>query len=271
MHRAPLLAIFGIVGICGQSVAQETRATSASRTAAGAIDARSILVRYAQAWRGPEEMPLKDTIVVNFVISGPGGGDYHVVLAPGGTATVLPDTATRFDFGFATDIQFLRRLDRGEMNAQTALAQARGSDDTPMRARFPAGIEYTPQFRKQFMGFVFHFFTRDWPEVVPFGEPYSRRVHGGNASLLYYDTGLRSSWYQLKPGMHINADPDSRSNPFASLVICIRGRIKARLGGFEQTIRAGQAVLVPAGMSHEFWAGPHDHGEFILLMTGEGA
>ena len=71
--------------------------------------------------------------------------------------------------------------------------------------------------------------------------------------------------------MHINADPSEQTNPFASFFIVTRGRCAARLGGVERTRKEGQAVLVPAGMTHEFWTGSGQNAELIMIAFGDGA
>ena len=71
--------------------------------------------------------------------------------------------------------------------------------------------------------------------------------------------------------MHINADPDDQTNDFHTFIIVTRGSFKARLGGVQTVLREGEAVFVPAGMRHEFWADGEDYGEFVILMFGERA
>lgn len=233
-------------------------------------DAGEILQRYVDAWRGPEEMALPDTLVVGFRFSGPGGGSFHAVLAPDGHAQLragLPPETLYFH----GDMEILRRLDRGEISAMTAMGRAHMSDSTPLDFHLPEGFQLTPERQALFLPFVFHFFNRDWPEVTRFGQGATRFVHGGNAAILYYDLGLRSSFYQIGPGMHINEAVDQQTNPFPSLFIVIRGAFQARLGGQERPLREGEAVLVPAGMTHEFWAGPEEYGEMIMIAFGEGA
>jgi mannose-6-phosphate isomerase-like protein (cupin superfamily) len=235
-------------------------------------DARTILQRYADAWRGEEEMTLTDTVVLGFEIDGDGGGEYNVVIPPGGPAEIafgIPDAG--FDVVFTTDIDFLRRLDRGELNALTAVGRARMSDKTPLDFRFPEDFRLTPETQGYLMRLAFHFWNRNWPEVIPFGDGLTRNVHGGNSAIFYYQQGLRTSWYQLEPGLHINRDEEEQANPFPSLFIMTRGRIQARLGGTEMTLEEGQAVFVPAGMAHEFWANEDQYGEFVLVMFGQGA
>ena len=53
--------------------------------------------------------------------------------------------------------------------------------------------------------------------------------------------------------------------------IVTRGTMTARLDGVERSLHEGEAVLIPAGMTHERWAAPGQYGEAILIMFGEGA
>jgi mannose-6-phosphate isomerase-like protein (cupin superfamily) len=215
-------------------------------------------------------MALDAEITLGFRIAGPEGGDYHIVLGPEGPGRLgdgIPDGTVVFE----TDIEFLRRLDRDEMNALTAMGQARGSDPIPLVPRFPAGFQWTPEAREFYFPLFFSFWNREWPHVIRFGEGTTREVHGANAAVLYYGQGLRSAWYQLKPGMHVKADARDQSNPFTSLVIATSGAVRARLGGVEVTLREGEAVVIPAHMPHEFWVDEGGYGEAVVVMFGEGA
>ncbi len=264
-----------LITACGSGCRQPTvdnatRPPPASRSTRDS-SALEILQRYAEAWRGSEEMVLQEELVVNFKIAGAGGGEYHVVVAPGGNAQVFEGKAENCSMGFETDIDFLRRLDRNEVNALTAMAQASGDDPIPLRPILPDGFEWTPENRSTIIPFWFHFWNREWPETIRFGEGTTRPVHGALAAVFYYDKGIRASWYQLKPGMHINADPRDQTNPFHSLLMVTRGTLESRLGGQPRRLLEGEAVFIPSGMSHEFWAEEGQYGEMILIMFGEGA
>jgi mannose-6-phosphate isomerase-like protein (cupin superfamily) len=253
---------------------QPSQRTSPSRSLAdnSADDARTILQRYVEAWRGADEMALSETVVLGFEIEGTGGGPYHVTLPPGGPAELadgVPDSG--YNVVFTTDIELLRRLDRGELNVLTALGRAQMSDPTPLDFRFPPGFQLTPEIQSHLLRLTFHFWNRDWPEVIPFGDGLTRNVHGANSAIFYYQRGIRTAWYQVEPGMHVNRAEAEQTNPFPSLFIMTRGRIQARLGGELLELEEGQAVLVPAGMTHELWAEEDQYGEFVLVMFGEGA
>lgn len=62
-----------------------------------------------------------------------------------------------------------------------------------------------------------------------------------------------------------------QANPFPSLFILIGGSMESRIGGKEMTLEGKQAILVPAGVPHEFWNNQEAPAEFILIMFGEGA
>ncbi|HEY0590199.1 MAG TPA: hypothetical protein VGF40_00415 [Thermoanaerobaculia bacterium] len=246
-------------------------ASASAEEVAQPAEARAILARYVAAWRGTEEMALAERVVMAFTVTGTGGGNFIVTLDPEGTASLAEGSPSAATPRLETDLETLRRMDRGEISALTAMARAQADDPTPLRVHFPPGYRWTPKDQALYLPLTFHFFNRSWPEVVPFGEENSRFVHGGNSAIFYYDRGLRTSWYQIKPGMHVNADATEKTNPFPSLFILTRGAIQVRLGGTERTLTEGEAVFVPAGTQHELWARPNQYGELILIMFGEGA
>jgi mannose-6-phosphate isomerase-like protein (cupin superfamily) len=230
-----------------------------------------MLRRYADAWRGRQELVFDGALVIAFWVRGAQGGEFNLTLTQEPGSVVREGVPAEYDIGFELDMEFLRRLDRGEMGPLTAMGQARSTDPIPLNPK-PG-----PQFVKRsdaallFRRLSFHFWNRDWPEIVAFGESGARLVHGANAAVLVYDQEFRSAWYQLKPGMHINADPRDQTNDFPQLVVVTRGQFSARLDGRQRTVAEGQAIFIPAGMAHEFWAEPGQYGEVIWTAFGKGA
>ena len=91
--RAALAAL--LLACAGPVWAQDRTIPPPPRGGNGADDARTILQRYVEAWRGPDEMTLDNTLTVGFRFSGPGGGEYHAVFSPDGRAALadgLPDS-----------------------------------------------------------------------------------------------------------------------------------------------------------------------------------
>jgi mannose-6-phosphate isomerase-like protein (cupin superfamily) len=150
------------------------------------------------------------------------------------------------------------------------MAQAQGGDFIPLVPKFPPDFEWTPDARGYVIPLMFHFWNRRWPETVDFGVERARNIHGALSTVFFYDSGLRSAWYLVKPGMHVNKEAEDQVNDFHTFVIVTKGRLLSRLGGRKVQLKAGQSVFIPAGMSHEFWS-ERKAGEFVILMFGEGA
>jgi mannose-6-phosphate isomerase-like protein (cupin superfamily) len=264
---ASLAIALSAVGLWRPVVAQ----TVTSQAKPMGDSASAILRRYADAWLGRKELALPRPIVLALAVSGEQGGNFTLELSnePGGT--LHEGMPAQYDIRFDVAVEFLRRLDRDEMGALTAMGQARSSDPIPLSPRFGPDFGKIADAPLLFRRLCFHFWNRGWPEITPFSESAAREVHGGNAAVFVYDRGFRSAWYQLKPGMHINADPKDQTNNFPQLIIVTRGKFRARLDGRELILSEGQAVFIPAGMAHEFWAGPGQYGELIWTAFGEGA
>lgn len=240
---------------------------------AAAVDSRQMLADFVTAWRGSEAVPLSpgDELLIAFDITGERAFAGHVVLgpAPGGRLERgLPESP---DLLFRMDAELLERIHAGEISALTAMGQARADDPIPLEPEFGDSFQHRSDAGALFRRLALHFFNRHWPPRIPFGEAASRLVHGGNAAIFAYDEGFRSAWYQLRPGMHMNADPVDQVNDFPQLLIITRGSFQARFDGVERRLNQGEAILVPAGMRHEFRADEGDYGEMIWIAWGPGA
>jgi mannose-6-phosphate isomerase-like protein (cupin superfamily) len=210
-------------------------------------------------------------------VSGEGGGEWQVVVGgakkdAGGYRVELQSGLPSSPAAIYTlDLATLRKIDRGEINALTAMGRARASDPAPMDIEFISGFQPDAGFIARLLPFTFHFWTRGTPETVRFDKERSREVHGANMIVFYYQEGLRSAWGQVEKGQHINKDPKDQTNPFPTMFIGIRGKAIARIAGREVTLQAGQMVFIPAGVSHEAWNPYDEPAEVIILMFGEGA
>ncbi len=234
--------------------------------AAGAED---ILESYVEDFRG--DPALHNTVAVFGVkVRGEGAwtvraeGDEGVTLEKG-----LPPEPT---FIYVTDMETLQKMDRGELAVITAMGRARSSDPAPMDFELMEGFNPPAGFMDFFAPFTFHFWTRGFPETVRFGaREFTRVVHGANVTAFYYQKGFRSAWYQIEKGQHINKRKEDQVNPFPTLVIFTAGEAEAEIGGKYMKIEEGTSVLIPAGVSHQFWNRREEPAEFIILMFGEGA
>lgn len=237
------------------------------------MDAEEILRDFAADYMKTNQLP-DNPVTFGMRVTAPQESLWTISIDAGQSPPVnlsqgLPDIPT---FVGKTDLETLNKIYRGEINALTAAGRARMSDKTPLDFEFIHGFQLDPDFMGDVMLPVcFHFFNRGQPEIIPFGEEYSRFIHGGNAVIFYYQKGLRTGWYQVKKGMKINEDLDDAVNPFPTLFVFIKGQGKGRLGEKTIALKEGMSVFVPAGMIHQFWTEQEEGLEFIIIMFGEGA
>jgi mannose-6-phosphate isomerase-like protein (cupin superfamily) len=235
-------------------------------------DTRAILERFADDFRSDPAL----TEAVEFGIRVDGEW-WHVDARPASDSApayvaVREGRPQGTTFFFFMDGATLRRLDRGEWNARTAMGRARHGDPVPMDIDpTDPSFDWNDDAARRVDAVANHFWVRGQPELLRFGKEASRIIHGANAALLHYEHGMRSVWYQIDPGQHINRDPGDQVNPFPSLFIFLDGRARARIGGIDTELVGGTATLVPAGVAHELWNPFDEPFAFILIMFGDGA
>lgn len=235
-------------------------------------DALTILNRYA------EDYAIDTTLKEDITFAVKVDDDYWHIIAKAKTeaakasVTVVEGKPKEPAFYFYTDIETLNKIDQGKLNALTASAKAFGSDFAPFDVDVMEGYQPDESFLSTLFSVYFHFWTRGLPEVIPYGLDLTRFTHGAQASIFYYQKGFRSAYVALKKGQHANKDERSNSNPFPTLLIAIKGEGIMIINGVRSTITAGEAILIPAGVTHEFLNPDNEEPmEGILLMFGDGA
>lgn len=241
----------------------------AAASATADCDVEAAVAGWAAAWSARDAAPLPEAVEFEFLVTDT-GDRFRVGLPKDGPGRVVPvgdeEPVTRFKAERAVFCD----LASGRMGILTTLGQARPSDPTPMETEIAGAWTKDGRVRRELIPAWYNFFATDTPDSVRFGFGHGRLVHGGHAVPLYYGEGLRTAWYGLEPGMHVNRDPADQSNEFDSLFIVIAGPLQGRFDGEERVLEQGQSVYVPAGMRHEFWV-EQGRGEFIVVMSGEGA
>lgn len=176
-------------------------------------------------------------------------------------------------FVFRTNLETFKKIADGTWSAVTAMGRARAGDPAPMDIRFSGEFRPGADFQTRFLSIAQHFWNPGFPKIIPFGYESARTVHGAEATVLYYKPGhLRSAWFGLLPGQHVNPDPRDQVNDFDTLFVILRGGgVKSRIGGKPVELGLNKAVFVPAGMSHEFWNDGDEPGEVIMIAFGPSA
>ena len=246
-------------------------AFGAAPSSAGEAETQAILERFVEDYRN-DVMARNGTFGVRV-----DGEWWHVITAgvePGGTPGSVtlhrgqPEEPTWF---FWSDFETLERLDEGTMNAGTAMVKAFSTDVTPMDVDAMEGFQPDEGFLDRMLKATFHFWVRGVPEIVPFDEAFTRPSHGADAVIFYYQPGLRSGWFSIKKGQHVNDDPRMQTNPFPSMLIATEGVCTAKIDGNEVVLESGNMLFIPPEVTHEFWNDNEAPCRGVLLMFGEGA
>ncbi len=211
-----------------------------------------------------------------FGIKVPDAGEWHVSVTGersenGWDVQLGKGPAPTPTFCYKIEVDTLRAIDQGELNALTAQGKAFAGDYTPMSIIQMEGYEPSLEQLAAINPFSFHFWTRGFPEVIPFGKGMTRRAHGSNFVVLYYESGLRTAWYRVEPGERVRDDPREMAMPFPMLVIGMSGTAEGELDGNRVSLPAGNAIFVPAKVDHRWWNETDKPAEAIIVMFGEGA
>lgn len=180
----------------------------------------------------------------------------------------LPDTST---FVWTTDRATFERIASGTMSATTAISAAFASDKRPLELKFIHDFKADAEFYQNvFRPLLFHFWTTGQPEIHRFGFDQSRVVHGGHAVPTLYFPGIRSGWYGILPGDHVNQDPRSWTDPWNAMFFIIKGgSAKARIGDKVIDLQDSTMIHVPPNTRHEFWNPGDEPAEMIMVTFGD--
>ncbi len=250
-------------------------AATASFVRAGDHSVKEMLADFAEDYRTDA---MARPLTFGIEVRDADDGRWHIVVeeaSAGGVDVTLregfPETPSAY---FTTDLETLTRIHAGELASLTAMGKAFSTDFAPLDVDAMEGFVPGETTMPDLIAAVFHFWTRGFPEKIAFGDlAMTRRLHGGNGVLFYYQEGFRSGFFDVRPGDHVNEDENSKTNPFPTLMVVTRGRMTALIGGIECEMREGETYFIGPGVSHEFWIeeGADHHAEGVLLMFGEGA
>ncbi len=188
---------------------------------------------------------------------------WEVLLSEG-----LPKKPT---YVYKITFETLAAINNGVLNALTAQGKAFSGDYTPMSVWEMDGFNPTLEDDGQLNAFSFHFWTKGFPEIIPFDQGTTRRAHGSNFTVFYYQKGLRTAWYRVLPKEKVRHDPREQAMPFPMLVVAIKGTTEGEVDGTRVTLAKGNTIFIPEGATHKWWNETEEASEAILIMFGEGA
>ncbi len=174
-------------------------------------------------------------------------------------------------FIYNIEFETLRAIDEGNINALTAQGKAFAGDYTPMSIIMMEGFQPNMEEYGKINPFSFHFWTRGFPEIIPFGEGMTRRAHGSNFTIFYYQPGIRTAWYRVLPEERVRDDAREQVMPFPMLIVAIKGTTEGIVDGERVSLTAGNTIFIPKNVNHKWWNETNEATEAILIMFGEGA
>lgn len=179
-----------------------------------------------------------------------------------------PKTAT---FIYSIEYETLNGIFEGAINALTAQGKAFSGDYTPMSVKEMEGFVPTEEDEGKMNAFSFHFWTKGFPEIIPFSQGMTRRAHGSNFVIFYYQKGLRTAWYRVLPQEKVRHDPREQAMPFPMLIVAIKGTTEGEVDGQRVSLSEGNTIFIPPLATHKWWNESNEATEAILIMFGEGA
>lgn len=180
----------------------------------------------------------------------------------------LPKTPT---FIYNIEYETLVGIYDGQLNALTAQGKAFSGDYTPMSIDKMEGYKPSKAEEDKVNPFSFHFWTKGFPEMIPFREGMTRRAHGSNFVVFYYEKGLRTAWYRVQPEEKVRHDPREQAMPFPMMIVAIKGTTKGEVDGQPVSLSEGNTIFIPPFANHKWWNETNEATEAILIMFGEGA
>jgi len=180
----------------------------------------------------------------------------------------LPKTPT---FVYKIEYRTLIGIYEGNLNALTAQGKAFSGDYTPMSVDEMEGYKPTVEEEDKINPFSFHFWTKGFPEIIPFKEGMTRKAHGSNFVVFYYEKGLRTAWYRVLPKEQVRNDPREQAMPFPMLIVAIEGTTEGEVDGKRVSLSEGNTIFIPPFAAHRWWNETEEATEAILIMFGKGA
>lgn len=169
------------------------------------------------------------------------------------------------------NLDVLRMIDTGEINAGTAAMQSFASDEVGVETRDMEGFSSTSGDEADMYFALSHFFTRGVPEVTRFGRANSLVTHGAQATALHMMKGTRIVYMSLGPQEVANADPRLSFGQMPNLFIITSGRGTLNTNDGPMPIEAGMSIYIAPFVQHEIVNDSDEPMEGIVVLYGDNS
>lgn len=169
------------------------------------------------------------------------------------------------------DMNVLRLMASGKVNAGTAAMQSFASDEVGVETRDMEGFKSTSGDEADLYLVLSHFFTKGKPEVTRFGRDTSLETHGALATSLHMMKGFRVAFFSIGPQQAANADPQLSSGQMPNLFIVTSGKGTLLTDGGPMVLEKGMSVFVPQFVKHEMVNSGDEPLEGVLVLYGDNS
>ena len=169
------------------------------------------------------------------------------------------------------NMDVLRLIAQGKVNAGTAAMQSFGSDQVGVETGRLRGFEWTSGGQAQMYHHMSHFFTTGVPEITLFGPEYSLETHGAHMTALHFMKGFRIGYFTMQPQQTVNEDVRLQKGQMPNLFIITKGRGKGYLGDQEIDLKPGMSLYVAPFVRHEFTAVGDEPMEGVVVLYGDNS
>jgi mannose-6-phosphate isomerase-like protein (cupin superfamily) len=169
------------------------------------------------------------------------------------------------------NMDVLRLIADGKVNAGTAAMQSFGSDQVGVETETMEGFEMTSGEEARLYHHLSHFFTTGVPEITYFGEANSLETHGAQMTALHFMKGFRIGYFTMQPEQTVNEDVRLQKGQMPNLFIITKGRGIGYLGDEKIDLRPGMSVYVAPFVRHEFTAVGDEPMEGVVVLYGDNS
>jgi mannose-6-phosphate isomerase-like protein (cupin superfamily) len=169
------------------------------------------------------------------------------------------------------NMDVLRLIDEGKVNAGSAAMQSFGSDQVGLETGILGEFDMDSGAEARFYHHLSHFFTTGIPEITYFGVENSLETHGAQMTALHSMKGFRVGYFTMQPQQTVNADIRLQKGQMPNLFIITKGRGVGYVGESEIELRPGMSVFVAPFVRHEFTAVGDEPMEGVLVLYGDNS
>jgi len=169
------------------------------------------------------------------------------------------------------NVDVLRLIATGKVNAGTAAMQSFGSDQVGVETDQLEGFEMTSGAEAELYHHMSHFFTTGIPEITYFGPENSLETHGAQMTALHFMKGVRIGYFTMQPQQTANKDVRLQKGQMPNLFIVTKGRGIGYLGDRKIDLKPGMSIFIPPFVRHEITAVGDEPMEGVVVLYGDNS